>query len=246
MSADGTSPYTAHVAHPSEESTVPLVASVAAFSLLPNQTSPAHVAICAVATHEEQFLPEWLTWHRLVGVERFYLFDNSPSLAMRRLLRPWIQEGSVVLYELEYQGALRRLSQGPRATEADPVPLRHRQTASRSAACTRTTSCACASATSSPSSRGQATTTSTSSSSPTRRVGPPLCRARSSPTRPTWTTLRPPRARGRTLSTRGSKRSSVRRPASPCCGCVPKLRRAGRRARRVHHRAPDREGQGRP
>ncbi|GAA5892062.1 hypothetical protein JCM8208_001424 [Rhodotorula glutinis] len=103
VSADGTSPYAHHVAHPSEEATLPLVASVASFSRLPTRFSPAHVAVCAVATHEEQCLPEWLTWHRLVGVERFYLFDNAPSLHMRRLLRPWIQEGSVVLYELGYQ-----------------------------------------------------------------------------------------------------------------------------------------------
>lgn len=105
MSQDGTSPYAHHVAHPSEEATLPLVAQVASFSRLATRFAPAHVAVCAVATHEDQFLPEWLTWHRLVGVDRFYLFDNHPSLEMRRLLRPWIQEGSVVLYELGYQGA---------------------------------------------------------------------------------------------------------------------------------------------
>ncbi|BGP45101.1 hypothetical protein JCM10450v2_000918 [Rhodotorula kratochvilovae] len=100
------SPYAAHLAHPSEEAALPLVAAVGAFSLLANRSAPAKVAICAVATHEEQFLPEWITWHRLVGVERFYLFDNSPSRRMRRLLRPWIDEGSVVLYELEYQDGI--------------------------------------------------------------------------------------------------------------------------------------------
>jgi hypothetical protein len=42
----------------------------------------------------------------LIGVERFYLFDNSPSLRMRRLLRPWIEEGTVVLFDLFYPGAL--------------------------------------------------------------------------------------------------------------------------------------------
>ncbi|BGP13145.1 hypothetical protein JCM10213_000277 [Rhodosporidiobolus nylandii] len=96
-----TSTFGAAVAHADEASALPLVASIASFAL----TSPsarAKVAICAVPTHEERFLPEWLTWHRLLGVERFFLFDNAPSRGMRRLLRPWIEEGSVVLYEIDY------------------------------------------------------------------------------------------------------------------------------------------------
>ncbi|GAA5830655.1 hypothetical protein JCM11251_002551 [Rhodosporidiobolus azoricus] len=86
---------------PAETAALPLVASIASFSLT-TPFSNATVAICAVPTHEEQYLPEWLTWHRLLGVERFFLFDNSPSLEMRRLLRPWIEEGAVVLYEIQY------------------------------------------------------------------------------------------------------------------------------------------------
>lgn len=95
-----------YLAHPSERPALPLVSSIASFSLSPPPPSePVNVSICAVPTHEELYLPEWITWHRLVGVERFYLFDNSPSRGMRRLLKPWIDEGSVVLYELHYKGA---------------------------------------------------------------------------------------------------------------------------------------------
>ncbi|GAA6005279.1 hypothetical protein JCM10207_002924 [Rhodosporidiobolus poonsookiae] len=90
-----------HLAHPSEAAALPLVQSIASFSLSQPSLN-ASVAICAVPTHEELFLPEWITWHRLLGVERFYLFDNAPSLEMRRLLRPWIEEGVVVLYDLAY------------------------------------------------------------------------------------------------------------------------------------------------
>ncbi|GAA5903471.1 hypothetical protein JCM6882_006556 [Rhodosporidiobolus microsporus] len=86
---------------PVETAALPLVSSIASFSLT-SPSSNATVAICAVPTHEEQYLPEWITWHRLLGVERFFLFDNAPSLEMRRLLRPWIEEGSVVLYEIQY------------------------------------------------------------------------------------------------------------------------------------------------
>ncbi|GAA5971466.1 hypothetical protein JCM11641_008364 [Rhodosporidiobolus odoratus] len=94
--------FTSHLLHAAETPTLPFLSSVASFSLTtPN--SSASVAICAVPTHEEAFLPEWITWHRLLGVERFHLFDNDPSRRMRRLLRPWIEEGSVVLYEIDYE-----------------------------------------------------------------------------------------------------------------------------------------------
>ncbi|BGP29146.1 hypothetical protein JCM10296v2_000884 [Rhodotorula toruloides] len=99
-----TSKLARYLAHPSEGPALPLVSSISSFSLSPPPPSqPVNVSICAVPTHEEQYLPEWITWHRLVGVERFYLFDNSPSRRMRRLLKPWIDEGSVVLYELHYK-----------------------------------------------------------------------------------------------------------------------------------------------
>ncbi|GAA5860309.1 hypothetical protein JCM3774_000376 [Rhodotorula dairenensis] len=94
--------YDKFLAHPSEAAALPLVSSIASFGLSRPPSEPVTVSICAIPTHEEQYLPEWLTWHRLIGVERFYLFDNSPSVRMRRLLRPWIEEGSVVLFDLFY------------------------------------------------------------------------------------------------------------------------------------------------
>ncbi|GAA5938972.1 hypothetical protein JCM1841_002726 [Sporobolomyces salmonicolor] len=100
--------YSPYLAHPSEADALPLVGSIASFSLAP-PSAPAdyfNVSICAVPTHENQYLPEWITWHRLLGVQRFYLFDNDPSLELRRLLRPWLEEGSVVLYELDYDSSV--------------------------------------------------------------------------------------------------------------------------------------------
>lgn len=87
--------------------TLPLILALANFSLVPPTALPDtfDYVICATPTHEGPFLVEWLTWHRLVGIQRFYLFDNSPSPEMRELLRPWLEEGSVVLYELDYPRA---------------------------------------------------------------------------------------------------------------------------------------------
>jgi hypothetical protein len=35
------------------------------------------LAACAIFRDETERLKEWLVWHRMVGVEHFYLFDNS-------------------------------------------------------------------------------------------------------------------------------------------------------------------------
>ncbi|SGY66681.1 BQ5605_C004g02695 [Microbotryum silenes-dioicae] len=87
-----------------ETTAVPLVQAIAEFNLLDQKNRPTqfNLSLCSIATHEEEFLVEWITWHRLLGVERIYLFDNKPTLGMRKLLRPWLEEGSVVLYELKY------------------------------------------------------------------------------------------------------------------------------------------------
>ena len=108
------------------------------------------MSICAVPTHENKYLPEWITWHRLLGVERIYFFDNSPTLEMRRLLRPWLEEGSVVLYELDYDGECDLLASaspdlhGPLIREREGGGFHLSQRASRSGASTRPTFCACA------------------------------------------------------------------------------------------------------
>jgi hypothetical protein len=45
-------------------------------------------SICAVAIvkGEERFIEEWLVYHRLLGVNHFFLYDNDPELPLRSLL----------------------------------------------------------------------------------------------------------------------------------------------------------------
>jgi len=37
----------------------------------------AYLSICAIFKDEAPYLPEWIEFHRLVGVERFFLYDNG-------------------------------------------------------------------------------------------------------------------------------------------------------------------------
>ena len=45
------------------------------------------------------YLREWIEFHRLVGVEKFFLYNNGDRDAQRKLLAPYVEDGIVVLHE---------------------------------------------------------------------------------------------------------------------------------------------------
>lgn len=52
----------------------------------------AKLSVCAIVRDEAPYLAEWLAFHRLVGVERFYLYDDgsldgTPEIALERACR---------------------------------------------------------------------------------------------------------------------------------------------------------------
>jgi hypothetical protein len=55
----------------------------------------AYLSICAIFKDEAPYLPEWIEFHRLVGVERFFLYDNLSVDGGREVLEPWIRAGVV-------------------------------------------------------------------------------------------------------------------------------------------------------
>jgi ABC-type multidrug transport system fused ATPase/permease subunit len=62
----------------------------------PLGTRPAiELAVCAIFRDEARYLAEWVTFHRLQGVERFYLYDNRSSDDWRSELAPEIAAGIV-------------------------------------------------------------------------------------------------------------------------------------------------------
>jgi hypothetical protein len=56
---------------------------------------PVGLAICAIFRNEARYLAEWITFHRLVGVERFYLYDHDSSDDWRIVLASELSEGVV-------------------------------------------------------------------------------------------------------------------------------------------------------
>lgn len=56
------------------------------------------LVICAVFQDESFFLKEWLEFHKLQGVQHFYLYDNLSSDPYYSILRPYIESGEVELF----------------------------------------------------------------------------------------------------------------------------------------------------
>ena len=53
------------------------------------------LAVCAIFRDEARYLAEWVAFHRIQGVERFYLYDNLSSDGWRAELAPEIESGVV-------------------------------------------------------------------------------------------------------------------------------------------------------
>lgn len=56
---------------------------------------PHFLSVCAIAKDEGPYLKEWIEFHRLVGVEKFYLYDNESTDDTRDILAPYIESGLV-------------------------------------------------------------------------------------------------------------------------------------------------------
>ena len=56
---------------------------------------PIELAVCCIFRDEGRYLAEWVTFHRLQGVERFYLYDNLSTDDGRAELDPEIAAGIV-------------------------------------------------------------------------------------------------------------------------------------------------------
>jgi len=74
-------------------------------------TPLGRLAVCAMFRNEAPYLDEWLRFHRKVGVERFYLYDNNSDDDPQSVLRPFVDAGWVTLWDWPvpfHEGAQRR------------------------------------------------------------------------------------------------------------------------------------------
>lgn len=67
--------------------------------------SAAHyaVGILAIFKDEAPYLREWLEFHRVVGVEHFWLYNNQSSDSFQEVLAPYIKKGIVELFDWDQE-----------------------------------------------------------------------------------------------------------------------------------------------
>ncbi len=61
------------------------------------------LSVAAIFQNEERFLKEWLDYHKAVGVEHFYLYNNLSMDNYLAILKPYIDRGEVELYDWPYR-----------------------------------------------------------------------------------------------------------------------------------------------
>lgn len=62
------------------------------------RNSRSKLSICAIMKNEGPYLIEWLEFHKLMGVERFYLYDNCSNDCTSQILDHYITLGEVVYH----------------------------------------------------------------------------------------------------------------------------------------------------
>jgi hypothetical protein len=60
-----------------------------------------YLSICAGFRNEAPYLEEWVEFHRLVGVERFFLYDAHSTDNYEEALAPYVEEGTVTVHHWE-------------------------------------------------------------------------------------------------------------------------------------------------
>lgn len=61
------------------------------------------VSIAAIFNDEGRFLKEWIEFHKTIGVEHFYLYNNRSKDNFADVLRPYVETGEVDLIDWPYR-----------------------------------------------------------------------------------------------------------------------------------------------
>lgn len=81
-------------------------------------TNDKNIAVVAIARDEKPFMDEWLLYHRLIGVNHFFVYDDDPTPCLQEFLQP----------HTEYTTTIRwynRRSQGNQQIKAYQNALHH-------------------------------------------------------------------------------------------------------------------------
>lgn len=63
-----------------------------------------YLTVCAIVRNEARYLREWVEFHRLVGVEHFYIYDNDSEVPVSATLAEQIGAGVVTVETVSGRG----------------------------------------------------------------------------------------------------------------------------------------------
>lgn len=73
---------------------------VAFLSMQIQAKEPQHnLSVCGIFKNESKYLTEWIEYHCLVGVDHFYLYNNSSSDTFNSSLKKYLDQGIVTLID---------------------------------------------------------------------------------------------------------------------------------------------------
>lgn len=64
-----------------------------------------NLSICMIFQNDAPYLKEWIEFHRLQGVDHFYLFNNLSTDNYQEILDPYIKEKVVTLFDWPHQSS---------------------------------------------------------------------------------------------------------------------------------------------
>jgi GT2 family glycosyltransferase len=62
------------------------------------------LAVCAIFRNESPYLQEWIEFHRIMGVEKFYLYQNRSDDDWQSVLQPYVERGLVEVTDWSMPG----------------------------------------------------------------------------------------------------------------------------------------------
>lgn len=63
-----------------------------------------YLSLCLSCRDENEYLAEWLDYHIIIGVERFYIYDNDSRVSLRKTLTKYIERGWVKVINIRGKG----------------------------------------------------------------------------------------------------------------------------------------------
>lgn len=86
-----------------------LVAGLSAYA-----EKPYELAICSIFKNEAPYLKEWIEFHKLQGVQHFYLYDNCSDDNFLEVLQPYVDSKLLTLTDWPYMHAPGNLAEWAR------------------------------------------------------------------------------------------------------------------------------------